>query len=190
MTLLPVLDAVSGWRLAPDRPTPAAGWPQALLSVSLLDEITGLPPTTALVASATTAGVVAWASESLAGLVGRPISLFLPGFIINVPLDLELSGTGYLSVGLSGSFAAEPGYPDAFTPINLGVVSLHRDPVTISGRTVSSTGVVRAGATVSLDGLWLTSADLANPPAAPNLGPSRRPSMSTAARPRRSPRSR
>jgi hypothetical protein len=169
MTLLPVIDAVSGWRLAPDGPIPAAGWPQALMSVAVLDEITGLPPTAAPIASTTTTGVVAWASETLAGLVGRPISLFLPGFITNVPLDLELSGTGYLPLSLSGSFAAEPGYPEAFAPIDLGVVSLHRDPVTISGRTVSHSGVVRAGTTVSLEGVWLTLADLANPPAAPNL---------------------
>jgi hypothetical protein len=169
MTLLPVLDAVSGWRLARDGPTPAAGWPQALMSVAVLDEITGLPPTAAPIASTKTAGVFAWASETLAGLVGRPISLFLPGFITNVPLELELSGSGYLPLSLSGSFTAEPGYPDAFAPIDLGTVSLHRDPVMISGRTVSHSGVVRAGATVSLDGVWLTLADLANSPTAPNL---------------------
>ncbi|HXE26804.1 MAG TPA: hypothetical protein VN637_18130 [Roseiarcus sp.] len=165
----PVLDAISGWRLAPDGPSPAGWWPQALMIVSMLDEITGLPPTVTPAASTTTSGVVARASEAQAGLVGSPLQLFLPGFITGAGLGLSLSGAGYLPVRLSQTFGAELGYPGAFAPIDLGVVSLHREPVTITGRTVSHGGAVRAGATVSLDGLWLTLADLANPPATPNL---------------------
>jgi hypothetical protein len=97
------------------------------------------------------------------------LRLYRPGLIIGASLDLSLSGAGYLPVNFSKSFGAEVGYPGAFAPIDLGVVSLHREPVTIAGRTISHSGVVRAAATVSLDGLWLTLADLANPPAAPNL---------------------
>jgi hypothetical protein len=169
MTLLPMTDAVSGWRLAPDTPIPAGWWPQALMSVAMLDEITGLPPSATPVASTTTAGVVARASETHAGLVGQPLQRFFPGFITGASLNLALSGAGYLPVTLSGTFGAEPGYPGAFTPVDLVSVSLHREPVTIGGRTVSRSGAVRAGATVSLDGVWLTLAGLANPPAAPNL---------------------
>jgi hypothetical protein len=168
MTLYPVVDALSGWRLAPD-PPPAGWWPQALMTVAMLDEITGRPPAMTPAASTATTGVVARASETQAGLVGSPLQLFRPGFITGASLDLALTGAGYLPVRLSRSFGAEPGYPGVFAPIGVGVVPLHREPVTILGRTVSHTGAVRAGATVSLDGLWLTLADLANPPAAPNL---------------------
>jgi hypothetical protein len=169
MTPLPVLDAVSGWRLAPDGPTPAALWPQALLSVAMLDEVTGLPPATTPAASTTTAGLVAVASATNAGLVGQPLRHYLPGFIAGASVELSLAGAGYLPVTLTGTFGAETGYPGLFTPIDLVPVSLHRDPVTITGRTVSSSGAVRAGATISLDSVWLKIADLANPPAAPNL---------------------
>jgi hypothetical protein len=169
MTLLPVQDAVSGWRLAPDAPTPAAWWPQELLSIAMLDEVTGLPPALTPLGSTTTPGVIARISETHAGLVGQPLQCFLPGFITTAPLQLALSGPGYLPVTLSTAFGAESGYPDAFTPIDLGVLALHRQPITISGRTVSHTGVVRTGTTISLDGVWHTLADLANPPAPPGL---------------------
>jgi hypothetical protein len=169
MTLPPVQDVASGWRLAPDGPMPAAWWPQELLSVAMVDEVTGLPPAVTLLASTTTPGVVARAGETNAGLVGQPLQCFQPGFITGAALQLALSGPGYLPLTLSAAFGAEGGYPDAFTPIDLGVQALHRKPITISGRTVSHSGVVRSGTTVSLDGFWRTLADLANPPASPNL---------------------
>ena len=75
------MPAISGWRLAPDATPPAGWWPQALMSVAILDEITGLPPAMTPAASTTTTGVVARASETQAGLVGSPLQLFRPGFI-------------------------------------------------------------------------------------------------------------
>jgi hypothetical protein len=143
MTLLPVHDVVSSWRLAPDGPMPLAWWPQELLSVAMVDEVTGLPPAVTLLAHTTTPGVVARASETNAGLVARLLQCFQPGFITGAPLQLALSGSGYLRMTLSTAFGAEAGYPDAFTPIDLGVAALHREPITIGGRTVSHTGVVR-----------------------------------------------
>jgi len=169
MTVLPVQDVVSGWRLAPDGPMPAAWWPQELLSVAMLDEVTALPPAVAPLASTTTPRVIARASETHAGLVGQPLQTFQPGFITGAPLQLALSGPGYLPVTLSAAFGTEVNYPDAFLPVDLGVLALHRQPITIRGRTVSHTGMVRSGTKVSLDGFWRTLADLANPPASPNL---------------------
>ncbi len=169
MSLLPVKDAISGWRLAPETPPPAAWWPQSVLLVSMLDEITGQPPTLTPLASTTTQGLLARASGALAGLVGQPLQEFLPGFVTAVPLQLMLYGSGFLPVTLTAAIGAEAGYRNSFVPVDLGTVALHRDPITISGRTVSRTHVVRVGATVSLAGFWLTLADLANPPAAPNL---------------------
>ncbi|MGF6871001.1 hypothetical protein OKW35_000455 [Paraburkholderia sp. MM5477-R1] len=166
---LPVLDTVSGWRLAAEPAPPAASWLQAMLWLSISDEITGQPPRVTPMASTPTPGLQARASGDLAGLVGQPVHAFLPGFITGAPLQLTLSGAGFLPVTFNATMGAEAGYPDTFTPIDLGTFALHREPVTISGRTVSRTGVVRAGAAVSVVGIWLTLADLVNPATAPNL---------------------
>jgi hypothetical protein len=135
----------------------------------MIDEITGEPPAVTPRTSTTVSGLEARATGSLAGLVGQPLRRYRPGFATGAPLNLTLSGPGFLPLTLNQNLGAEPGYPDAFTPIDLGSVALHRSPVTIGGRTISRTGVVRTGATVSLSGVWLTLADLANPPTAPNL---------------------
>ncbi len=169
MSLLPVIDPVSGWRLSAEPPQPVAVWPQQILRVAVVDEITGAPPQTLPLASTTTPGVVACATGPLAGLRGSPLALYQPGFVTGAALQLGLAGTGFLPIGLSGTIGAEPGYPDAFQPLDLGQIALHRAPVSIRGRTVSAHRVARAGSLVTLDGYWAAMADLANPPVAPNL---------------------
>jgi hypothetical protein len=176
MSLLPVLDAISGWRLAPEPPPPVASRAQAVLKLTMLDEITGLPPTVPPAASTTTVGLLARSTTGgLAGLVARPLRRWMPdfvtgtAFVTGAPLQISLAGSGFLPVVLTAPIGAEPGYPAAFVPVDLGSVALHRDPVTIAGRTVSRTRIVRAGAAVTLDGVWASLADLVNPPAPPNL---------------------
>ncbi len=171
MNAPPVLDPISGWWLAPDGPFPAAAYTQAVLQLTMVDEITGAPPDPPPVATTTTIGLNPRATTGgEAGLVGRPLSCFAPGFVTGAPLQLSLSGSGFLPLSLTADIGAEPGYPGAFTPFQAGNVALHRAPVTISGRTVSRTGIVRAGTSVTTDGIWLTLADvLASPPAAANM---------------------
>ena len=55
--MLQQFDVLSGWHLAPDDPPPLGARPQALLTASLLDEITGLPPEKRLQASTSNAGL-------------------------------------------------------------------------------------------------------------------------------------
>lgn len=170
MTTYPVVDSVSGWQLAPDGPFAAAGYPQAVLALTLLDEVAGAPPDPPPIATTETMGLTPRVSVGgMAGLVGRPLSCFAPGFVVGAPLQLSLNGSGFLPVELNSTIGTEPGYPSAFTPVQLGTVALHRTPVVITGRTVSRTGVVRAGTAVTVDGIWVTLADmLSAPPAAPN----------------------
>jgi hypothetical protein len=172
MNRLPVKDVISGWQLAPETAPPAAWWPQEVLHLTVLDEITGQPPAVMPTVSTTTPGFLARASGTGAGLVGQPLQQFRPAFVTGAQLEIALSGSGFMPLTVSTTIGAgtEPNYPDAFAPVTVpSPVVLHRNPVTISGRTVSHTGVVRTNATVSLDGIWLTLADHANPPASPNL---------------------
>jgi hypothetical protein len=163
------VDPVSGWRLSEEPPPPVATWPQQILRAAIVDEITGAPPAKPPLASSVTQGMVARSVGPLAGLSGSPLALFQPGFLTGAVLQLSLSGSGFLPVTLGGTIGAEPSYPDAFQPIDLGQVALHRTPVAIRGRTVSAHRVVRAGSLVTLDGYWAAMADLTNPPAGPNL---------------------
>ncbi|MGD0109208.1 MAG: hypothetical protein ABSC06_35000 [Rhodopila sp.] len=168
----PVHDLSSGWWLAPDTPPPpVAAYAQEILVMLVLDEITGLPPDPALTASTTTAGLLARAdSDRFAGLAGVPLTRFLATSVVGAALQLTLSGAGYVTRSVSATLPAQPGYPETFFPANLGSVTLHRAPVSLTGRVVDATFAPLNGATVTVDGIWPTLASMQNGiPAAPNL---------------------
>ena len=97
MTAFPVVDSVSGWQLAPDGPFAAAAYPQAVLVLTLLDEVTGLRRDPPPIATTETMGLTPRVfTGGLAGLVGRPFSCFAPGFAVGAPLQLSLNGSGVL----------------------------------------------------------------------------------------------
>jgi hypothetical protein len=172
MTPYPVLDVVSGWSLAPDGPPPGAFYEQAVLTVTLQDEITALPPAVPIHATTATTGLIARASSGgLAGLVGSPIALYTAGFVAGAPLQVSFTAAGFLPLTLTASLGAETNFPSTFQPAALGTVALHRQPLQISGRTVSNTHAVLGNASVTLDGIWMAFSDVAaNPiPAPPNL---------------------
>jgi hypothetical protein len=166
--MFPVLDAISGWRLAPDTP-PVAAYPQELLVMTVVDEITGLPPE-ALAASTATTGLLARAdADGLAGLAGVPLTQFLATSVTGAALQLTLAGLGYITLSRTATLPAQPGYPDAFLPANLNTVALHRTPVIIAGRVVNANQIPLDNALLTVNGIWSTLASLQSPPAAPNL---------------------
>lgn len=170
MTLTwPVTDAASGWGLDPDAAQPVAALAQAVLTLTAIDEISGEPPS-GLSATTTTPGVTARVAASGAGgLIGRPSTLYTATSAPNAALQIGLSGPGYLPQALSGQLGLEAGFPAAFTPAALGTVYVHRTPVTVSVCVISRASGPLSGATVSLDGLWATTASLTGPAAAPDL---------------------
>jgi hypothetical protein len=167
-----VHDAISGWRLAPDTPPPpVAAYAQEILVMLVLDEITGLPPEAVLTASSTTTGLLARAdSDGYAGLAGVPQTRFPATSVVGAALQLTLSGAGYVTRSVTSALPAQPGYPEAFFPANLGTVTLHRAPVSLTGRVVDAASAPLSAAAVTADGIWPTLASMQNAvPAAPNL---------------------
>jgi hypothetical protein len=170
MSPYPVLDAISGWRLAPDDPAPVASFAQAILTATVIDEITAAPPVIPPVATTTTTGLIPRATAGgIAGLVGRPFARYPTATSASgAAVQLMLAAPGYLPLSLTANLGPQPAtYPGAFTPAALGTVALHRAPILFSGRVASHTTGPLAAATVTLDGIWATLADLVNPAPSP-----------------------
>jgi len=156
--------------LAADTPPPIAAYPQEVLVMTLLDEITGLPPEAPLAASTTTTGLLARAdADGAAGLAGVPLTRFL-ATSLPAPLQLTLAASGYITLSRTTTLPPQPPtYPDAFVPADLNTVALHRTPVIIPGRVVNASQAPLNNALVTVNGIWPTLASLKNPAASPNL---------------------
>lgn len=135
-----------------DEPAPGSRtW--AILRVWLVDELTGQTPRGAVTLRSSLSGVIPRiAEDGLVGLVGVPQQVFpdLRNQGYEVPVVVEADG--YLAHEKVISIAAEPAFPAVFTTA-LESLSLHRKPVTISGRVVhkNSVGTVPTkGATVEV----------------------------------------
>jgi hypothetical protein len=164
----PVKDPISAWRLAPDTTPPIAAYPQEILVMGVIDEITGLPPEATLQARSSTEGLLPRAG-ALAGLAGVPLTRFLATSVAGAALQLWLAGPGYITLSVSTTLGPQPGYPDAFNPANLGMVTLHRAPVSVIGRVVDASQAPLSGASVTMDGIWPTAASMQAAAAAPDL---------------------
>ena len=84
-------------------------------------------------------------------------------------LAVQVSGTGYLAATARATVPAQPGFPAVFVPPPIGVVELHRTPLSVHGRTVRRTaaGVMPlAGVAISVAEIWL----LPPPPGGPVAG--------------------
>jgi len=169
--MFPVLDAISGWRLAPDTPPPIAAYSQEVLAMTLVDEITGRPPQAPLTASTATEGLLARVgADGLAGLAGVPLTRFLATSAAGAALQLTVEWPGYLPLSVTANLGLQPGYPNAFFPANLDAVPLHRAPIVIAGRVVDASQAPLNNALVTVNGVWPTLNSLQNlVPAAPNL---------------------
>lgn len=148
------------YRYCPDDPPPAGLRLRAMMRARVLDEITAEPMEVDLALSTTVRDATPRAAGGgLVGLVGLPAQLF-PGLAAaGVGLDLRVAAPGYLPLPLSGTLGPLPGFPDAFSPVDLGNVAMHRLAVTLRGRTLrraSFAPTVVGGAFVSLIGYWPT----------------------------------
>lgn len=144
------------WRFSPDEPAPRrAHRSQALLRAQLVDEVSNQPlGVTATVATTVPGAVAKVAAGGLAGLAGCPALLFHPPALPATELDLSVTAPGYLPLQLRAGLGAQPGYPNAFAPIDFGAVALHRLPARIGGRVASRSAGSLVGAEVTVIGVW------------------------------------
>jgi hypothetical protein len=142
------------WSFVPGDTPPRAARTQAILRVTVVDEITGLPPVVPLAVSTTPSSATARNAGSLIGVVGQPRTLFPDIGIALARASMTITAAGFLPLGLSAAMGLQADYPDSFTPPDLGEVALHRAPVVIGGRVVSRSLGPLAGAVVEVTRVW------------------------------------
>ncbi len=145
---------------SPDDPAPLGGRLWELVKLRVIDELNGKPPNSSIAIQAKEKGLVPRvASEGIVGLVGVPQQVF-PGLkTINYTVHLTVRAEGYAPRDVEAQVASDPFFPATFTPPPLINLTLHREPVVITGRTVQANGITTtplAGSTVSVIGIWRT----------------------------------
>lgn len=173
MTVRTIRAAGRDWRFAPDAPPPAiAERSQAILQARLVDEVLGVPPALPIQATTRVHGAVARvAAGGRAGVLGRPAVAYFAPAIATSRADMTIDAPGFLPLTLDAALGAQPGYPDAFAPRDLGDVALHRLPVRICGRVASRVLGPLSGATIAVTGVWPLLQHPPGPAVAPNAMP-------------------
>lgn len=146
------------YRFCPD-PVPAAGNRlRALMRARLFDELTGQPLESDIELRTQTAGLTPRVARGgLVGLTGHPGRLFPQLDIAPVPLGMRVVSSRYIPRDLAGTLGPIAGFPDQFTPLDLGDVAMHRAATTLRGRTLrrgSLAPSVVTGASVEIAGYW------------------------------------
>lgn len=146
------------YRYCPDPVPLAADRVRAILSARLVDELTREPVGVDIELTTSVDGVFPRIAQGgLIGLVGQPARLF-PTLDLNpVTLSMRATAPRYLPLDLGGSLGPMAGFPNQFTPLDLGDIELHRTSTTLRGRTIrraSLTPAVVPGATVEIVGYW------------------------------------
>lgn len=156
------------WRCNTDALPPIAARLRALLRARLVDEITGEPVTTDILAVSDVHGLVPRVAEGgVVGLVGQPALRFPQLAAIAAPLSMHVRSGTYLPLTLAATLGPIAGFPGAFAPADLGDIELHQRGVALVGCTLANASPVPlplGGATVTIVGIWAT-------PPPPNVPP-------------------
>lgn len=161
--------------VSPDDPPPAGGWTWGVVGARLVDEIWGEPPRSPITVRCDRTGLSPRVGvDGAAGVTGVPLEALSRLDAQSYSFTLTFVAERYLPMPVSVTFAQDPTFPATFTPVHLGDLLVHRQPVVLEGRTVLATAGTTApiaGATVQVTGIWNTPppANVLVPPAAPNL---------------------
>ncbi len=169
------LDAGRTVTIATDDEPPLGAHNWAVVSLRLLDELSGAPPCSAIHLETSQAGLAPrLAEDGLVGLVGIPGNVFPALALQNYSVPLTIRTAGYLPQPIVATLNANPAFPSTFAPVILPDLHLHRAPVVIGGRVMLANGATitpLAGATIQLTGLWRVAppASAIVPPDPPNV---------------------
>lgn len=146
---------------------------QAVVAARLVDDPTGRPVPGARVTTTFPGLRSRTAAGGFVGLVGDP-SRAMSGLATTAyDVDVVLEANGYASRHETASFAAQPGFPTVFIPVDLGAVPMRRLPVDVRVGTYELDASNRprplAGATVSVTGHWRQVTDLVSGPGTDDL---------------------
>ena len=159
---------------SPDDPVSLVNRLQALAKLRITDELTGGPPDSAIDLQVRERGVTPRvAGDGLAGVVGFPQQVIPSLNSQDYFVNLTVTAQGYLARDVRQKIPQDFAFPQHFAPPQLNL-ALHREPATISGRTVRFIGNISTplgGARISLTGIWRTAppANVIVAPDPPNL---------------------
>jgi hypothetical protein len=151
---------------------------QSILIAQLVDELTTDPVRTQPRVSSSVDGVLPkYARDGVAGLVGVPTRVFPRLDAQQYPVDVSFAVEGYvpLAVEPTPNLVAQPTFPAVFDGLDLGALSLRRQPIAVTARTVQLNSqnrpVALPLAVASITGIWRAAKDVLStaPPAAADL---------------------
>jgi len=158
-----------------DNPVPVGRRAWTLIRARLVDETTGLAPPVGVTIEADEPNLTPRvALGGLVGFAGYPEEAFPQLNTSNYIVHMTLRAPGFLEDTRQVTVPLNPLFPATFVPVDLGLIPLRREPVTVRGRVTRPAPlgpVPVGGATVIVTGIWRMPPPAAAPPppAAANL---------------------
>jgi hypothetical protein len=144
---------------------------QALALARLLDEGSGAPVAGRSRLACDRATLTPLVDgDGMIGWGGQPRAVWGGHAGAALPCRATIDAAGFLPRTLAMSLPAQPGYPNMIQVLALGNIELHRLPVAPRGRVVSANGTPRAGAAVTVSGLWRGLADFVDETSLSTIG--------------------
>ncbi len=144
--------------VSPDADVPVAQRTWAAVITQLTDELNGNAPDGSIRMSCDNPNFTARAgSGGFAGLAVIPARAMPLLTSQNYPVTLSVAVEGYVPDSQALTILADALFPGSFTPLDIGVWPLHRDPLSIYGSVNLATAsgpVAVVGASVALTKLW------------------------------------
>jgi hypothetical protein len=109
------------YTIAVDDPTPTAAHLWGVVRARLIDDVTGEPVNVPVRIEIKKAGLTPRiAQDGIIGLVGIPLNVFPKLNLQDYPLQFTIYAESYLPMVVTTTISKNLGFPQAFTPRNLG----------------------------------------------------------------------